>query len=162
MTKRQCFIQAGQTFKTSASKISSRLASNLRMKAERLMRVTPREVAQLPLKDVEQLVQELQVHQIELEMQNDELLRAQMELEKLRGRYTDLYDLAPAAYLTLSANQEILEANLSAGHLLGVERSKLIHQEFTRFIPPAAQDTFYLFAARSLDQTPGGAWSWIW
>jgi len=123
----------------------SGLALKLRAKAERLLHRTGSEAAQMPPEDVKELVQELQVHQIELEMQNDELRRTQLELEKARARYADLYDFAPAAYLSLSANGEILEANLSAAHLLGVERSRLIHQKLARFLPPGVQDNFYLF-----------------
>jgi len=121
------------------------LALKLRAKAERLLGRTWREAAQMPQEEVKQLVHELQVHQIELEMQNDELRRTQLELEKTRARYADLYDFAPAAYLSLSANGEILEANLSAAHLLGVPRSRLIHQKLARFLPPGVQDNFYLF-----------------
>ena len=116
----------------------------LRLQAERSLTTKPREVTQMSGEAVQKLVHELEVHQIEVEMQNDELRRAQLELEQERDRYAALYDFAPAAYLTLSAGGEILEANLSAGKLLGLERSRLIHQKFTRFIPAEAQDTFYL------------------
>ena len=95
--------------------------------------------------DVKRLVQELGAHQIELESQNNELRRVQLELERARDRYSDLYDFAPTAYLTLSASGEILEANLNAGELLGLDRGRLIHQKFTRFVPPEAQEAFYLF-----------------
>jgi two-component system sensor kinase FixL len=117
----------------------------LRARAEQLLGTTRREVAQMPVDDVQKLVQELQVHQIELKMQNDELRRTQLELEQARDRYADLYDFAPTAYLTLNAHGEILEANLNAGELLGLERGRLIHQKFSRFVPAEAQDTFYLF-----------------
>src|SRR5208282_3222723 len=90
-------------------------------------------------------VHDLQVHQVELEMQNDELRRAHLELGDARDRYSDLYDFAPCALLTLSERGEVLEANLAACDLLGLERKKLLEQKFTRFIPAEAQDTFYLY-----------------
>jgi len=116
----------------------------LRLQAESLLARTPREIAQMPGPDVQTLVQELQVHQIELEMQNDQLRRTQQQLERARDRYIELYDFSPVAYLTLNANGEILEANLLAGELFGLDRARLIHQKFTRFIPAGAQDAFYL------------------
>jgi PAS domain S-box-containing protein len=121
------------------------IPNKLRAHAEQLLTKTRREVAQMPVEDVQKLVHELQVHQIELEMQNDELRRTQLELEASRDRYADLYDFAPSAHLTLTAHGEILEANLAAGKLIGLERGRLIHQKFTRFLPPEAQDAFYLF-----------------
>ena len=89
------------------------------------------------------LLHELQVHQIELEMQNEELRRAQEELEASRARYFDLYDLAPVGYFTLSEQGLILEANLTAARLLGVERSALVKQPLSRFILPEDQDIYY-------------------
>ncbi len=78
----------------------------------------------MPVKDVQQLVHELQVHQIELEMQNDELRRTQVELEAARDRYVDLYDFSPAGHLTLDMHGKIVEANLRAGTLLGSKPEK--------------------------------------
>ncbi|OGQ96206.1 MAG: hypothetical protein A2284_04145 [Deltaproteobacteria bacterium RIFOXYA12_FULL_61_11] len=91
---------------------------------------------------------ELRVHQIELEMQNEELRRAQVELEATRARYFDLYELAPVGYCTLSEHGLILEANLTASTLLGVSRSKLVMQPITRFIFKADQDIYYLHRKR--------------
>ena len=94
---------------------------------------------------IRQTLHELRVHQIELEMQNEELRRAQAELEAARARYFDLYDLAPVGYCTLSEQGLILETNLTAATLLGVARGALVQQPISRFIFPEDQDLYYLF-----------------
>jgi len=125
----------------------SRQTAELRRRAEEIAR---RNVAQLPgnlealgPEETRQMFHELQVHQIELEMHNEELRRAQAELEALRARYFDLYDRAPVSYCTLSEKGLILEANLTTVSLLGVPRAKLVNQPITRFIPPESQDIYY-------------------
>lgn len=99
--------------------------TGLRGQAEELLRVTRRDVAAMPINDVQQLVHELQVHQVELAMQNEELRRTQVELEAARDRYVKLYDEAPTGYLTLDPKGIILEANLPACTLLGINRKDL-------------------------------------
>ncbi|MEI6563813.1 MAG: PAS domain S-box protein [bacterium] len=90
------------------------------------------------------LVYELQVHHIQLEMQNEELRGAQAELDAVRARYFDLYNLAPVGYITLSGNGLIVEANLMVAGLLGVARSVLVNQPLFRFIFREDQDLYYL------------------
>ncbi|MDO9323267.1 MAG: PAS domain S-box protein, partial [Pseudomonas sp.] len=90
-----------------------------------------------------QTLHELRVHQIELEMQNEELRRTQAQVETARERYFDLYDLAPVGYCTLSGNGLILQANLTATQLLGVVRTELVKQPLSRFILHDDQDIFY-------------------
>jgi two-component system CheB/CheR fusion protein len=87
---------------------------------------------------------ELRVHQIELEMQNEELRSTQVVLDTERERYFDLYDLAPVGYCTLSAQGLILQTNLTATTLLGVTRSALLGQRFQRFILRDDQDVYHL------------------
>ncbi|CRI64384.1 Diguanylate cyclase with PAS/PAC sensor (modular protein) [Thiocapsa sp. KS1] len=93
--------------------------------------------------EAERLIHELQVHQIELELQNDELLRTQEALETARSRYFDLYDLAPIGYLTLTEEGMIREANLAAATLLETPRVGLVGRPLTRFILPEDQDILY-------------------
>jgi PAS domain S-box-containing protein len=89
------------------------------------------------------LMHELQVHQIELEIQNEELRQTQLQLETARERYFDLYDLAPVSYCTVSEAGIILEANLAATELMGETRSDLIGQPISRFITKEYQDAYY-------------------
>jgi PAS domain S-box-containing protein len=116
----------------------------LRQRAEAKFRAAeaPSQV-RLSSDETRRVLHELQVHQIELEMQNEELHQAQAELEASRELYIDLYDLAPVSYVTLSEKGLILEANLTAAGLLGVERSALVKQPLTRFIIPEDQAIFY-------------------
>ncbi len=99
----------------------------------------------------QQALYELRVHQIELEMQNEELRRTQVELDHQRARYCDLYDLAPVGYCTISAKGLILEANLTAANLLGVTRGELIKQPLSRFIEKRDQDNYYLARKQLLE-----------
>ena len=116
----------------------------LRRRAEDLLRGKPADLSALPPEEAGRLLHELQVHQIELEMQNDELRGARHELEASRVKYFDLYDLAPVGYFTVSEKGLILEANLRGADLLGVGRSRLVKQPLTRYILPEDQDVYYL------------------
>lgn len=98
----------------------------------------------LPSINNDELIQELEIHQIELEMQNEELRRAQLELEQSRSRYFSLFELAPVGYFTLDKNGVILDANLTSAVLLGTEGMNLIRKKFFHFITPDSQDAFYL------------------
>ena len=97
------------------------------------------------------LIHGLHVHQIELELQNEELRRAQLELEASRARYFDLYDLAPVGYLTVGEGAAILEANLPAARLLGVERGALVGRALSSFVVADDQDAYHLHRRRLAD-----------
>jgi PAS domain S-box-containing protein len=90
-----------------------------------------------------ELMHELQVHQVELEMQNEELRRVQVALEISRDRYLDLYDFAPVGYLTLSDSGLIEDANLTVAGLLGLERGKLRGRRFAGFVGPEDADRWH-------------------
>jgi PAS domain S-box-containing protein len=89
------------------------------------------------------LLHELRIHQIELEMQNEELRRMQVALETSHAHYVDLYEFAPVGYLTLTAEGIIAEINLTAAKLLGVERKNLINRRFAQFIEDEYKDLWY-------------------
>jgi two-component system, cell cycle sensor histidine kinase and response regulator CckA len=123
----------------------SSAADDLRRRAEEMDRELAAKEPQDPSPELSRsLFHELRVHQIELEMQNEELRRAQEALEASRARYFDLFDLAPVGYLTLDEHGRVLEANLTAATLLGVERQRLVKQPLTRFILQEDQDVYYL------------------
>ncbi len=94
----------------------------------------------------EALAHELQVHRIELEMQNEELRRAQIALETARDRYIELYDFAPVGCFTLNTDGLITEANLTGADLLGVARARLVGRRFERYIAPADRERWHRHA----------------
>lgn len=95
--------------------------------------------------DMQKLIHELEVHQIELEMQNEELVIAKEKAELAEEKYTELYDFAPSGYIALSKKGEILELNFAAAKMLGKERTKLINKRFDFFVSIDTQTTFDLF-----------------
>jgi diguanylate cyclase (GGDEF)-like protein/PAS domain S-box-containing protein len=124
------------------------VGSALRRRAEKALR---KQVVQsqgdfdaLSPEEMQQVLHELRVHQIELEMQNEELRRTQAAQEALQARYFDLFDLAPVGYCTVSEQGLIQQANLAAGALLGMGRAALAKQPISRFILKEDQDIFYL------------------
>lgn len=135
-----------KTTPNDVSASASKLA--LRRQAEEMIRgkvlSSAKKIEALLPDDVRQTLYELQVHQIELEMQNEELRRTQQQLDASRARYFDLFDLAPVGYCTLNEQALILEANIATASLLGVARSELLGQRLSRFILTTFQDTFYL------------------
>jgi PAS domain S-box-containing protein len=120
----------------------------LREKAEQIARDSERSLPgnldSLSPADLQRALHDLQVHQIELELQNEELRRAQAALDASRARYFDLYDLAPVGYFTLDENGFILEANLTGASLLRVARGALVKQPLSRFVVGNDADNYYL------------------
>ena len=90
--------------------------------------------------DAQRLLHELQVHQVELEMQNETLRQNQDELAAMRDRYVDLYDFAPVGYMTLTADGMIEEVNVTAVKLVGAERKDLLQRRFTSLVIAEDQD----------------------
>jgi PAS domain S-box-containing protein len=113
----------------------------------------PVNLAGLSAADIQALLHNLQVHQLELELQNEELRRAQLDLQAARDRYADLYNFAPIGYFTLDANGAIVEANLTGATLLNVARSTLIGTPLARFVAKEERDKYALYRVR-LGQSP--------
>jgi hypothetical protein len=95
--------------------------------------------------DVKKLLHELQVHQIELEMQNDELQKAYETAETALRKYTMLYDLAPMGYLTLKSDCSISELNFTAAEILGEKRFSLMNNNFTLYLSDDSKPVFNKF-----------------
>lgn len=115
-------------------KSDSKILAGLRKEAEKKVGNSKPPVISPDSEDLNRLVHELQVHQIELEMQNDELRKAQAEVEESRQRYADLYDFAPVGYATLDGNGVIEEINLTGSRIIGRERSLLIGTPFSALV----------------------------
>jgi PAS domain S-box-containing protein len=107
--------------------------------------------------DAQRLLHELQIHQVELEMQNEALRQKQAELEASRDRYVDLYDFAPVGYFTLNANGMIEEINLAAAKLLGMEREDLLHRRFTSLVIAEDQNRWLLLFLTVMKQDGKGS-----
>ncbi len=106
--------------------------------------------------EMQRLIQELQIHQIELEMQNEELKQARDEAEAERERYLDLYDFAPVGYFTLGADGAIRQVNLAGARLLGLERSALLNRRFCHFVSEADVAAFERLSEEGLREPREG------
>lgn len=121
----------------------NRSAEELRRQAEeRLKKSKPKVATPLTPEEMQRLIQELEVHQIELDMQNEELQQARLELEKSLSQYTDLYDFAPVGYFTLDQGGIILNVNLTGARMMRMERSRILNQHFEKFIHAEHRNAF--------------------
>jgi len=124
-------------------------AAELRRRAEERLREQRPEPGQSRADaDTQRLVHELQVHQVELEMQNEELQKARDKMEAGLEKYSDLYDFAPVGFLTLDREGTIHEANLTSASLLGIERSRLVNRRFGFCLSAADLPAFNAFLTR--------------
>ena len=127
-------------------------AAELRRRAEkRLRKQHPKTVPAQTAADTRRLAHELQVHQIELEMQNEELKKtlglqkARAEMQAGLEKYSDLFEFAPVGYLTLDRQGTIHQANLTSASLLGIERSRLVKRRFGLCVSAADRPAFDAF-----------------
>ena len=124
-------------------------AAALRRRAEASLREQHPEAGPVRTEaDTRRLLHELQVHQIELEMQNGELQQARDQAELESEKYSDLYDFAPVGYLTLDREGTICAVNLTGASLLGIERSRLVQRRFGLFVSVAGLSEFNGFLKR--------------
>ena len=116
--------------------------NSLRKKAEEIVRNNFNRIENQST-DMDELVHNLRVHQVELEIQNEELRLTQEKLEDSQHKYFDLYNFAPLGYFTLDKNGLILDVNLAGATLLGVEKVNLQKRTFIRYITPNCRNKFH-------------------
>lgn len=92
--------------------------------------------------NIEEVLQELQIHQIELELQNAELLESQKTLQETQRKYFNLYNFAPVGYFTLNPEGQIIECNLTAAQMLGQERQRILKRPLIRYLDPNSHRMF--------------------
>jgi PAS domain S-box-containing protein len=132
-----------------ADALPSQSAAELRRRAEeQLQRQRPAGGGQRTEVETARLVHELQVHQIELEMQNEELKTSQAKVDAGLALYANLYDFAPTGYLTIDREGTIRLANLTGAQMLGVERSRLAKRRFGQFVAESDRRAFADFLQR--------------
>jgi PAS domain S-box-containing protein len=125
-------------------------AAELRRRAEdRLQADSTKGAAPLTEADTQRLVHELQVHQIELEMQSEELWQSRAEAEAGLEHYIELYDFAPVGYLILDRDGTIRKANFAGAELLGVDRSGVVGRRFEVFVDPPGKEGFKAFLEKA-------------
>lgn len=132
------------------------LALNVRERAEQIASAhaaeVPENAGELSPLATQELLRELRVHQIELELQNEELRATEASLDVARARYADLYEHAPVGYLSLDSRGRAVDVNATAVDMLGVTRATLVGAPLSRFILPSEQDEWY-FCFRRLAST---------
>ena len=119
--------------------------SDLRRKAEKKISKEISGLGNLSTEDMQKLIHELLTHQIELEMQNEELRMGQTELEESRQRYWELYDFAPVGYFTFDKNGLVKEANLTGASMLGMNRQFMMNRPFSVFVEPDYRMVFMTY-----------------
>jgi PAS domain S-box-containing protein len=124
----------------------------IRKQAEIMLHHSLADIARMSTDVIQKLLFEFQVHQIELEMQNEELNKAHQELVESRDNYAQLYDASPVGYLMLNEAGIIQKANIMAAALLHYPKEQLINKQLGEFIDSSDQDDYYLFIRRLLNQ----------
>ena len=124
---------------------------DLRKRAEESLKSEPDRPDDIRLGEANCLIHELRVHQIELEMQNEELRRAQNDLEISRSRYADLYDFAPLSYFTFDEQGRIIEVNLTGAKQLGIERGNLIKAPFVAMVAESDMEVYLSHLKKIID-----------
>jgi PAS domain S-box-containing protein len=113
------------------------------------------DIARMTTEDVATMLYELETHQVELEMQNEEMHKLQEQLVEMRDQYATLYNCAPVGYVTMDEKGLIMQANLTFAKVLDVPEGQLINQPLSEFIVADDQDTYYAHLRESLDAKDG-------
>ncbi len=145
-----------KTVKKTVKKAAKKKATSLRTRAESALAKQKERLRELSTTDLKKLAYELGTHQIELEMQNEELRTSQMELESSLARYADLYDFSPVGYFSFDKNGLIKEANLTGAQMLGSTKRILHNKPVLSFIDPAHRTIFRDHLLETF-RTPTGA-----
>jgi len=124
--------------------------NNIRTKAENILKDNLHPFNEYKTEDIKDLIHELHVHQIELELSNEELRNAQAESEATSRKYFDLYDLAPVGYFTLTPHGKIIEINLTGARLLETERKFLIGNYFYYYLDHEFKHVFDLYCQNAI------------
>ncbi|MDI1292672.1 MAG: PAS domain S-box protein [Methylobacter sp.] len=141
-----------ESFDGKAEAFLDKHRETIRKQAEIMLAHSGADIARMSTEDIQKLLFEFQVHQIELEMQNEELNRAHQELTASRDSYAQLYDASPIGYLTLNEAGIIQKANVAAASLLGCLKEELINKRLSQFIDPPDHNNYYLFLHGLLSQ----------
>jgi PAS domain S-box-containing protein len=130
-------------------------AVDLRYRAEEKLKESRNKAGKnsVPDADTQHLVHELEVHQIELEMQNEQMVQQQKEMEATLNTYADLYAFAPVGYFVLMHDGTIRSANFTGTNLLGEGLSDLIKRRFAVFIAPRSRSIFNAFLEKVFTST---------
>lgn len=137
-----------EILQTDAENLLVQYRENLRNRAETMLNKSGTDITRMSSQEIQKLLFEFQVHQIELELQNEELNRTHQELLASRDLYANLYNLSPVGYLTLNKDGVILQANLTATRLLNHPIEELINRKLGQYIDAGDQDQYYLFLRR--------------
>ena len=135
-------IKPSKTKKKTAKTNKTKDIPSLRKRAEGILAKQKERIRDLSASNLKKLVHELGTHQIELEIQNEELRRAQKEIESSRSKYSDLYDFSPMGYFTFDKNGLIQEVNLIGAEMLSLRKQYLIDMPFQNYIDRASRVVF--------------------
>jgi two-component system cell cycle sensor histidine kinase/response regulator CckA len=139
----------------SETSMTSNSSRKLRARAEELLRQNVDDIYDLGKMQVKELVEELRIHQIQLEMQNENLLRSQFELEEAREQYFDLYDNAPVGYIISDGLGNISSVNRKLAEMLETTKAELLKRGFTPFVTQDDTDFFYLHCRETIQAEKG-------
>ncbi|MDD1632224.1 MAG: PAS domain S-box protein, partial [Methylococcaceae bacterium] len=138
-------MRDAEILRKEAEQLLNKHRDNIRKQAEAMLSKSGTDLARMSSADIETLLFEFQAHQIELELQNEELKRTHLELSASRDDFARIYNLSPVAYLTLNEQGIIKKANMAAAQLLGCTTEALVNKKLGKFIHPSDQDNFYFY-----------------